>query len=158
MNQEETIGPVNIGNPGEFTIKQLAELASRRSSRKSKIIYLPLPGDDPKQRKPDITKARKYLEWEPKVPLEQGIVKAAEYFRELDLAASRSRPSTRRTSTRKRSRATRSAKRPREEGRRVRPPPPPPPPVEREATSGSARCLALGSFPWRRLDRTSEMH
>ena len=74
MNQEETVGPVNIGNPGEFTIKQLAELAIKTTGSKSKIIHLPLPGDDPKQRKPDITKARKYLGWEPKVPLEEGIV------------------------------------------------------------------------------------
>jgi UDP-glucuronate decarboxylase len=58
MNQDKTIGPVNIGNPGEFTIKQLAELAIKTTGSKSKIIYQPLPGDDPKQRKPDITKAR----------------------------------------------------------------------------------------------------
>lgn len=86
MNQEETIGPVNIGNPGEFTIKQLAELAIKTTGSPSKIIYLPLPGDDPKQRKPDITRARKYLGWEPKIPLEVGIVRAADYFRSLDLA------------------------------------------------------------------------
>ena len=85
MNQEHTIGPVNIGNPGEFTIKQLAELCVEKVGSKSKIIYLPLPGDDPKQRKPDITKARKYLQWEPKVPLEKGLDFAITYFRELDL-------------------------------------------------------------------------
>ena len=85
MNQEETIGPVNIGNPGEFTIKQLAELAIKTIGSKSKIIHLPLPGDDPKQRKPDITKAKKYLQWTPKIPLEEGIVKAGEYFSSLDL-------------------------------------------------------------------------
>jgi len=85
MNQEETIGPVNIGNPGEFTIKQLAELAVKMTGSSSKIVHLPLPGDDPKQRKPDITKARKYLQWEPKVPLEKGIVYAIKYFKELDL-------------------------------------------------------------------------
>jgi len=85
MNQTETIGPVNIGNPGEFTIKQLAELAIKTTGSSSKIINLPLPGDDPKQRKPDITKARKYLKWEPKIPLEQGIVKAVDYFKSLDL-------------------------------------------------------------------------
>jgi len=85
MNQEKTIGPVNIGNPGEFTIKQLAELAIKVTKSQSKIINLPLPGDDPKQRKPDITKAREILGWEPKIPLEQGIVKAAEYFGSLDL-------------------------------------------------------------------------
>merc|ERR1719298_96795 len=86
MNQEHTIGPVNIGNPGEFTIKQLAELCVEKVGSKSKIIYLPLPGDDPKQRKPDITKARQYLKWEPKIPLEQGLVKAVDYFKNLDLS------------------------------------------------------------------------
>ena len=85
MNQEHTIGPVNIGNPGEFTIKQLAELCVEKVGSKSKIIYLPLPGDDPKQRKPDISKAQKYLQWEPKVPLEKGLDFAITYFRELDL-------------------------------------------------------------------------
>jgi len=85
MNQENTIGPVNIGNPGEFTIKELAELAIKTTKSSSKIIYLPLPGDDPKQRKPDITKAGKFLGWEPKIPLEEGIVKAAESFASLDL-------------------------------------------------------------------------
>ena len=82
---QHTIGPVNIGNPGEFTIKQLAELCVEKVGSKSKIIYLPLPGDDPKQRKPDITKAKKYLQWTPKIPLEEGIVKAGEYFSSLDL-------------------------------------------------------------------------
>ena len=86
MNQEETIGPVNIGNPGEFTIKQLAELAIKTVGSASKIVHLPLPGDDPKQRKPDISKARQHLGWEPKIPLEEGIVKAAAYFKSLDLA------------------------------------------------------------------------
>jgi len=86
MNQEETIGPINIGNPGEFTIKQLAELAIKITGSPSKIIHLPLPGDDPKQRKPDITKARTILKWEPKIPLEQGLVKAVEYFKNLDLS------------------------------------------------------------------------
>merc|ERR1712070_118765 len=86
MNQEKTIGPVNIGNPGEFTILQLAELAIKHTGSSSKIIHLPLPGDDPKQRRPDITKAKEILGWEPKIPLEIGITKAIKYFRELDLA------------------------------------------------------------------------
>jgi len=86
MNQDITIGPVNIGNPGEFTIKQLAELAIKMTGSSSKIIHLPLPGDDPKQRKPDITKARTILGWEPKIPLEQGLVKAVAYFSQLDLS------------------------------------------------------------------------
>jgi len=85
MNQEETTGPVNVGNPVEFTIKRLAELSIATVGSKSKIIHLPLPGDDPKQRKPDISKAKKYLKWEPKIPLEVGIVRAAEYFSSLDL-------------------------------------------------------------------------
>merc|ERR1712159_989159 len=67
MNQEKTVGPVNIGNPTEFTIKQLAELAINATHSNSKIVYLPLPGDDPKQRKPDITKAREHLGWEPTI-------------------------------------------------------------------------------------------
>eukprot|EP01062_Namystynia_karyoxenos_P058895 TRINITY_DN50351_c0_g1_i1.p2 TRINITY_DN50351_c0_g1~~TRINITY_DN50351_c0_g1_i1.p2 ORF type:complete len:400 (+),score=170.76 TRINITY_DN50351_c0_g1_i1:91-1200(+) len=86
MNQEETVGPVNIGNPNEFTIKQLAETVVRLTKSKSKIIYLPLPGDDPKQRRPDITRARKLLQWEPKVQLEDGLAKAIAYFAALDLS------------------------------------------------------------------------
>jgi len=58
MDQEETVGPINIGNPNEFTIKQLAELTIELTGSESKLIFLPLPGDDPKQRRPDITKAR----------------------------------------------------------------------------------------------------
>ena len=60
MNQVETVGPVNIGNPREFTIKQLAELIVKLTGNKSIISYLPLPKDDPKQRKPDISRAQKY--------------------------------------------------------------------------------------------------
>merc|ERR1712232_106431 len=56
MNQEDTVGPINIGNPHEFTVKQLAELVVELTGSKSKIIYLPLPGDDPKQRRPDIAR------------------------------------------------------------------------------------------------------
>lgn len=86
MNQTETVGPINIGNPGEFTMKELAEIIIEITGSKSKIIHLPLPSDDPKQRKPDITKAKKYLDnWEPKVQLREGLVKAIEYFSSLDL-------------------------------------------------------------------------
>ncbi len=84
MNQNETIGPINLGNPVEFTIKGLAELIIEIIGSKSKIIYLDLPNDDPKQRKPDINKARQYLSWEPKVQLRQGLVKTIEYFRGID--------------------------------------------------------------------------
>jgi len=82
MNSEDTIGPVNIGNPGEFTIKQLAEEVISLTESKSKIIYQPLPSDDPKQRRPDITLAKEKLGWEPKVPLKDGLVKTIEYFRD----------------------------------------------------------------------------
>jgi dTDP-glucose 4,6-dehydratase len=73
--------PVNIGNPVEMTIKQIAETIIRMTGSKSKIVYRPLPTDDPKQRRPDITRARTLLGWEPKVQLEEGLVKTIEYFR-----------------------------------------------------------------------------
>jgi len=73
--------PVNIGNPVEMTIKQIAETIIRMTGAKSRIIYKPLPTDDPKQRRPDITRARTLLGWEPKVQLEEGLVKTIEYFR-----------------------------------------------------------------------------
>jgi UDP-glucuronate decarboxylase len=81
MEQTETVGPVNIGNPGEFTMLELAELVLKKVGGKSKIVYKDLPADDPRQRQPDITLARKYLKWEPKVPLEEGIEKTIGYFR-----------------------------------------------------------------------------
>lgn len=74
-------GPVNIGNPREFTILQFAQLIREKYNPKAKIVFKPLPVDDPKQRKPDITLARKELGWEPKVPLEEGITKTMDYFR-----------------------------------------------------------------------------
>lgn len=79
------IGPVNIGNPGEFTILELAQLVIKMTGSKSKIVYLPLPNDDPTQRKPDITLAKKHLDWEPKVKLEQGLEKTIAYFKSIDL-------------------------------------------------------------------------
>jgi len=86
MDQEETVGPCNIGNPHEFTVKELAELVVEVTGSKSKIIYLPLPGDDPKQRKPDITQAKEILNgWEPKVQLREGVEKTVKYFKSLDL-------------------------------------------------------------------------
>ncbi len=75
-------GPVNIGNPREFTIKQLAELVVEMTGAKSKVIYMDLPVDDPTQRKPDISLARKELDWEPKIELEEGLRKTIEYFKE----------------------------------------------------------------------------
>jgi len=72
---------VNIGNPREMTIKEIAETIIRMTGSKSKLIYKPLPTDDPKQRRPDITRARTLLGWEPKVQLEEGLVKTIEYFK-----------------------------------------------------------------------------
>ncbi|MDR1673258.1 MAG: SDR family oxidoreductase [Bacteroidales bacterium] len=74
-------GPVNIGNPGEFTIKQLAEIIIRLTGSKSKLVYLSLPQDDPMQRKPDITLAKEKLGWQPLVPLEEGLQKTIAYFK-----------------------------------------------------------------------------
>jgi UDP-glucuronate decarboxylase len=76
------LGPVNLGNPVEFTIKSLAEKIIQMTGSKSKIMYLPLPIDDPKQRKPDISLAKKELKWEPSVSLEAGLEKTIDYFRE----------------------------------------------------------------------------
>ena len=84
MNTDDKFtGPVNIGNPGEFTIKQLAEKVIDMTGSKSKIIYQPLPGDDPVRRKPDITLAKEKLNWQPEINLEQGLAKTIAYFDEL---------------------------------------------------------------------------
>jgi len=80
MEQQEYTLPINIGNPGEFTILELAEKIIKLTDSKSKIIKEPLPADDPKQRKPDISKAKKFLNWEPSVNLEEGLKKTIEYF------------------------------------------------------------------------------
>jgi UDP-glucuronate decarboxylase len=77
---DDFIGPVNLGNPEEFTMQELAEVVLRLTGSHSKIIHQPLPADDPKQRKPDIRIAKEKLDWEPKIKLEQGISKAIEYF------------------------------------------------------------------------------
>ena len=73
--------PVNIGNPREMTIEEIAKTIIRMTGSKSRIVYKPLPTDDPKVRQPDITRARTLLQWEPKVALEEGLVKTLEYFR-----------------------------------------------------------------------------
>lgn len=82
MNQNETTGPINIGNPSEFTIRELAEKVIALVGGQSRLIEKPLPSDDPKQRQPDITQARELLKWEPKVPLEEGLKRTIAYFRE----------------------------------------------------------------------------
>lgn len=76
-------GPVNIGNPGEFTIKELAEMVIRLTNSKSKLIYQDLPSDDPLQRKPVIDLAKENLDWEPHIPLEEGLKKTIEYFQRI---------------------------------------------------------------------------
>jgi UDP-glucuronate decarboxylase len=81
MAQTETVGPMNLGNPGEFSMLQLAELTVKLVGGKSKIVHKPLPADDPKQRRPDITLAKKVLKWEPKIALEEGLQRTIGYFR-----------------------------------------------------------------------------
>ena len=81
MEQEETVGPVNIGNPVEFTIRELAEQVLEKVGSSSKLVDMPLPADDPTQRKPDISLARKVLNWEPKVQLADGLDRTIPYFR-----------------------------------------------------------------------------
>ena len=76
------LGPVNLGNPNEFTMLELAETILRLTKSKSKLVFMPLPKDDPKQRQPDITLARKKLNgWEPKIELEEGLIKTIDYFK-----------------------------------------------------------------------------
>nr|WP_034636948.1 UDP-glucuronic acid decarboxylase family protein [Chitinivibrio alkaliphilus] len=80
MNRDNFIGPVNIGNPSEFTIRELAEKIVVLSNSSSKLVYKDLPQDDPKQRQPDITLAREKLDWTPQVSLEDGLYKTIAYF------------------------------------------------------------------------------
>ena len=80
---ESVTGPVNIGNPGEFTILELAETVIELTNSKSKIIRIPLPADDPRQRKPDITKAKELLHWQPTTDLKAGLIKTIAYFDDL---------------------------------------------------------------------------
>lgn len=83
-NDKNFVGPVNLGNPDEFTIKELAEkILQMIPESKSKIVYKPLPSDDPRQRKPDINLAKKMLNWEPKIKLEEGLRKTIDYFRSI---------------------------------------------------------------------------
>jgi UDP-glucuronate decarboxylase len=79
-SRDETTGPINLGNPREFTIRQLAEHVIELTGSKSRIVQKPLPEDDPRQRRPDITKAKELLNWEPKVPLVEGLKKTIAYF------------------------------------------------------------------------------
>jgi len=82
MNTDRSVtGPINVGNPGEFTIRQLADMVIKMTGSKSKIIHKELPKDDPVKRRPDISKAQNILGWNPKVKLEVGLVTTIEYFK-----------------------------------------------------------------------------
>ena len=83
MNKEDFQGPINIGNPHEITIKELADKITKLCGSKSKCAYVKLPKDDPKRRKPDITLAKEILKWEPKVSVDEGLEKTIEYFKDL---------------------------------------------------------------------------
>ncbi|MCH2180148.1 MAG: SDR family oxidoreductase [Mariniblastus sp.] len=89
---DEVTGPINIGNPGEYTIKQLAEMIIEITGSPSKLVYEPLPADDPTRRQPDITLARKELDWEPKIELRDGLQKTIDWFKTIDI--NRYRPPT----------------------------------------------------------------
>ncbi len=80
MMEGKIVGPVNLGNPEEFSVKQLAQKIIKLTKSSSQLVYKPLPQDDPKQRKPDITLAKKELSWLPKIQLEEGLMKTIEYF------------------------------------------------------------------------------
>jgi UDP-glucuronate decarboxylase len=85
MQTDDTfIGPVNLGNPGEFTILELAELIIKLTGSRSKLVFQPLPEDDPMQRRPDISLAKSKLGWEPHINLEEGLVKTIDYFKNID--------------------------------------------------------------------------
>ena len=81
LMESDTNDPVNIGNPHEVTIEEIARTIIKLVASRSQIVYRPLPVDDPKQRRPDITRARTLLGWEPKVNLEDGLMKTVDYFR-----------------------------------------------------------------------------
>jgi len=84
MATDSTItGPINLGNPNEFTIIELAKKVIEKTNSKSKLIFKPLQEDDPKQRKPDISMAKEILKWQPYIQLEEGLNKTVEYFDKL---------------------------------------------------------------------------
>ena len=82
---DEVLGPINLGNPGEYTIKQLAEMTIELVGGNNKLIYEPLPPDDPTRRQPDITLAKKHLDWEPKVDIREGLTKTIDWFKTINL-------------------------------------------------------------------------
>jgi UDP-glucuronate decarboxylase len=76
-------GPINLGNPGEFTMKQLAEMTIKLTGSRSNLTYAPLPQDDPRQRRPDISQAQRELGWSPNIPLREGLARTIAYFEGL---------------------------------------------------------------------------
>ena len=82
---DDFIGPVNLGNPGEFTILELANLVLELTGSSSKLVYRPLPADDPTQRRPDITLAKAHLDWQPTIALREGLLKTIEWFRSINM-------------------------------------------------------------------------
>jgi len=83
MMDSKIVGPINLGNPNEFTMLQLAEKIIQMTESKSKIVFWELPEDDPKQRQPDITKAKELLNWKPEFALETGLQYTINYFKEI---------------------------------------------------------------------------
>ena len=82
MDSDDSVtGPVNMGNPGEFTMLELAEKVISLTGSKSRLVYKPLPGDDPKQRRPDITLAGQLFSWKPEIMLDEGLQRTIEYFK-----------------------------------------------------------------------------
>jgi UDP-glucuronate decarboxylase len=81
MEQDAEVGPINLGNPGEFTIRQLAEMVIELSGSRSEIVFKPLPQDDPVRRRPDIALAKEKLGWEPTIPVREGLARTIDYFR-----------------------------------------------------------------------------
>jgi UDP-glucuronate decarboxylase len=86
MNSDTFVGPVNLGNPGEFTIRELAEQVISLTGAKVKLVERPLPADDPTRRRPDISLARKHLNWQPTITLQQGLEKTIQWFSSIDLS------------------------------------------------------------------------
>jgi UDP-glucuronate decarboxylase len=85
-SSSEVVGPINIGNPVEFSISELVSEILRLTKSKSKVVYLPLPEDDPRQRQPEITQAKKILGWEPRIQLTEGLTRTIEYFEKLGVS------------------------------------------------------------------------
>ena len=82
---DDFVGPVNLGNPEEFTILELANLVIELTGSSSKLVHNPLPVDDPTRRRPDITLAKTRLDWSPSVPLREGLLKTIQWFRSIDM-------------------------------------------------------------------------